>query len=405
MISASTINRLLQFIADLIAAYNKDFGVTLPVPPNPGPVAPPAPPIPGPQPTPAPPAPVPVAGGDPPWLVKARTYVGFHEQGDNNGLGEFISGAHCGAEGDPWCAIFANFCLETSGVPGTRSALARSFETNPNFVKLDTHVVGCITTMWRGSPGSGTGHVTICTGEQNGKIMGLGGNQNDQVCIEPFPEDAHITGYWWPRNYPLATLPGAVGTVEATPGQRFTGIKATCFGGSSDRETSAYDGHVIGDNELCCALPFRFHGQPPSMQVYANGNSVTLRACDVGPWNVNDPYWETGSRPQAESGTDKTGRKTNGAGIDLSPQAVVKLGLAPNAAAASNWSGVVDWEFDTGAAPAPAPVTITTAPAAMPLSTAIAAQIDVVGAALAALKALVAPPAPPAPPAPEVRVT
>src|ERR1035441_7982519 len=52
-------------------------------------------------------------------------------------------------------------------------------------------------------------------------------------------------------------------------------------------------------------------------------NAATGKACyaivlDVGPWNINDdPYVFAGHRPQAETGTDSTGRKTNGAGIDL----------------------------------------------------------------------------------------
>jgi hypothetical protein len=51
---------------------------------------------------------------------------------------------------------------------------------------------------------------------------------------------------------------------------------------------------------------------------------------DVGPWNTKDPYWQTNSRPQAESGTDLYGRKTNGAGIDLSNEAFRQLGLKNN---------------------------------------------------------------------------
>jgi hypothetical protein len=35
--------------------------------------------------------------------------------------------AHCGALGDPWCAIFANAMLEAAGVLGTRSASSLSY--------------------------------------------------------------------------------------------------------------------------------------------------------------------------------------------------------------------------------------------------------------------------------------
>jgi hypothetical protein len=58
---------------------------------------------------------------------------------------------------------------------------------------------------------------------------------------------------------------------------------------------------------------------------------------DVGPWNIKDPYWVTGSRPQAETGVDMSGRRTNLAGIDLTPAAANAIGL--------QGKGTVDWEF------------------------------------------------------------
>jgi hypothetical protein len=53
----------------------------------------------------------------------------------NCGIERYIEAAHRGARGDPWCAIFVNASLERAGMPGTRSAVARSFE-------YDTHFVG-----------------------------------------------------------------------------------------------------------------------------------------------------------------------------------------------------------------------------------------------------------------------
>jgi hypothetical protein len=109
------------------------------------------------------------------------------------------------------------------------------------------------------------------------------------------------------------------------------------FGGAADHNTSAYDGHVITDSELGVALPYRFSGTRPGVRVYANGTVVDCAICDVGPWNTNNPYWTTGSRPQAESGRDMSGRATNRAGIDLTPAAAKALGIGGK--------GVVDWEF------------------------------------------------------------
>lgn len=119
-----------------------------------------------------------------------------------------------------------------------------------------------------------------------------------------------------------------------------TNIVATVFGGRSDPNRSAYDNHVISDSELAVALPYKFQGERPRVKVTnrANGKSVTCTIEDVGPWNTHDPYWTVhAGRPQAESGTDTTGRKTNKAGIDLSPAAARAIGLPGK--------GLVDWSF------------------------------------------------------------
>jgi hypothetical protein len=85
------------------------------------------------------------------------------------------------------------------------------------------------------------------------------------------------------------------------------------------------------------ALPFRFTGARPMVRVTSKAASVVCPIVDVGPWNINDPYWQAGTRPQAESGTDMTGRKTNRAGIDLT--------LAAAKAIQIDGKGLVDWEF------------------------------------------------------------
>ena len=119
----------------------------------------------------------------------------------------------------------------------------------------------------------------------------------------------------------------------------FVDITATVFGGLLDRNNSAYDGHLITDQEMGVALPCRFKGKLPKVRVTnpQTGRSVTCGIVDVGPWNTDDAYWEAGARPQAESGTDHRGRKTNRAGIDLTPAAARAIGI--------NGKGKVNWQF------------------------------------------------------------
>jgi N-acetylmuramoyl-L-alanine amidase len=117
-------------------------------------------------------------------------------------------------------------------------------------------------------------------------------------------------------------------------------ITATVFGGESDYNVSAYDEtKVLNDEDLYIALPDRFEGVRPEVVVFnrATGARSVASIEDVGPWNIDDPYWITGDRPQAETGTDETGRTTNGAGIDLSPALAKALDI--------DGMGKVDWEF------------------------------------------------------------
>lgn len=123
------------------------------------------------------------------------------------------------------------------------------------------------------------------------------------------------------------------------------GIVATYFGGPTDKSSgtvTAYS-NLIAPNwwdRPGVALPARINDRPlPSVRVTYNGKSVICQVIDVGPWNTKDPYWITGARPQAESGFDMTGRKTNLAGIDLTPAAAQAIGLPGK--------GLVDWEFVT----------------------------------------------------------
>lgn len=124
---------------------------------------------------------------------------------------------------------------------------------------------------------------------------------------------------------------------EAPIANFFEHVVATEFGGKHEHITSAYDNHVITDNELGVALPYHFTGTRPKVRIHGPKGSVVANIIDVGPWNTDDPYWKTNRRPQAESGTDHNGRHTNHAGIDLTPALARRVGVAGK--------GLVNWEF------------------------------------------------------------
>ncbi len=144
---------------------------------------------------------------------------------------------------------------------------------------------------------------------------------------------------------PIPVPPQATTPVTATPVPiksptplRNVGIVATVFGGHVDPgELSAYTGRVIDDSVLGVALPARLVGNRPKVRVYNGSKSIVADIVDVGPWNTIDAYWERGARPQAETGVDLRGRKTNKAGIDLTPAVARALAI--------DGRGTVDWEF------------------------------------------------------------
>ena len=165
----------------------------------------------------------------PVWFNTARREIGTRELPENRGpaIRRYIELAHCGSEGDPWCAVFANAMLESAGIKGTRSALARSFERDPTkFVRLDQPARGCIVTFWRGSKKSGLGHVGFYNGETGDYVSTLGGNESDQVRIEMYRKNGNtfgLAGYWWPASVPLPKKTGPIAPVLASGTQAGTG--------------------------------------------------------------------------------------------------------------------------------------------------------------------------------------
>lgn len=145
----------------------------------------------------------------PPWLIAAAREIGFHESGNNRGIAQYIALAHCGMEGEPWCAIFANAMLESVGVKGTRSASSQSFAHSPLFHKIDNPVIGALAVFWRGSPHSGVGHVGFATAinPHRDAIWVLGGNEQDAVRNELLPLHANtfgLVGYYMPEGWSSA---------------------------------------------------------------------------------------------------------------------------------------------------------------------------------------------------------
>jgi uncharacterized protein (TIGR02594 family) len=237
----------------------------------------------------------------------------------------------------PWCGLTVAYCMALAGIEppyhpsvDTQCFLwARSWE---GFGRA-------VTTPEPGDVIVFAGHVSLYERTEGANFICRGGNQSDQVKESAYAASSVIAI----RRPIMATL--------ASSAERFTGITATVFGGAGDEQNVAYADVAPGwADRPGVALPFRFaKGARPNVRVFAGGQSLVCPIVDVGPWCTDDPYWTLGRRPQAESGTDHSGRKTNKAGIDLTPAAARALGV--------DGKGLVDWEFaDAPSSSLPVPV-------------------------------------------------
>lgn len=98
-------------------------------------------------------------------------------------------------------------------------------------------------------------------------------------------------------------------------------------------------GHTVKPNDIFVALPStEVLGR--WVEVRYGNKVIQTQVLDVGPWNINDAYWENDARPKAERGIREPnlgGKPRNPAGIDLADGLFYSLGLEDN-----DW---VAWRF------------------------------------------------------------
>ncbi len=74
-----------------------------------------------------------------------------------------------------------------------------------------------------------------------------------------------------------------------------------------------------------------------SVEIRYHERAIVVPVLDVGPWNIDDAYWEHDARPATERGRGVYRTPTNTAGIDLSDPVFAELGLRDN--------DMVEWRF------------------------------------------------------------
>ena len=135
-----------------------------------------------------------------PWMAVARAELGVRTSpvGQNNPR---ITAYHAGTNIEgyddkaSWCSSFVNWTLRQAGLPGTGSALARSWLTWGE--ALSAPRPGCIVVLTRDDPSGWKGHVGFFLRADAQQVHLLGGNQLDEV-REHFYPSASVLAYRWP---------------------------------------------------------------------------------------------------------------------------------------------------------------------------------------------------------------
>lgn len=153
-----------------------------------------------------------VRPGDPCWLEIARGEIGQCElDGDDHNarIVAYHATTTLKATDDetPWCSSFVNWVMHECDLPGTDSALARSWLKWGKVI--DEPKVGAIVVMRRGASES-TGHVGFVVGwnDADDTIDVLGGNQGNAVSVRTFKASS-VLGYRVPKSLTDSKTVGA----------------------------------------------------------------------------------------------------------------------------------------------------------------------------------------------------
>ncbi|OWJ57994.1 TIGR02594 family protein [Paraburkholderia caledonica] len=94
-----------------------------------------------------------------------------------------------------WCSSFLNWCMKQSGVPGTGSALARSWLSWGN--PLDAPRYGCVAVLTADDAVEWKGHVGFFIRSDAHNVYLFGGNQLGEVRELAYPLE-RVLAYRWP---------------------------------------------------------------------------------------------------------------------------------------------------------------------------------------------------------------
>jgi uncharacterized protein (TIGR02594 family) len=144
------------------------------------------------------------------------SYDSEHHIRNNPRILEYLkeTTSHSKSESTSWCSAFVNWCMVRAGIPGTRSAMARSWLHWHEGVKLDAPAVGAVVVFPR-PPDPSQGHVAmIWRVGDHGALDVLGGNQGAHAANAArhvAAESSHVSiahrkagtalAFLWPKHF------------------------------------------------------------------------------------------------------------------------------------------------------------------------------------------------------------
>lgn len=155
------------------------------------------------------------------WIAEGRRYVGLRENtsktAHNSTILKWLGslGAWWKEDETPWCGVFVAHCLKVAGVKYPKHWY-RALAYIDGGTRLSRPAYGCVAVKTR----KGGGHVCFVVGKtKSGKLVCLGGNQNNMVSYALYNESDFSAFRWYGRTSRPAdhryNLP-VLGNVSAT---------------------------------------------------------------------------------------------------------------------------------------------------------------------------------------------
>ena len=139
------------------------------------------------------------------WIATGKQYVGVREvKGARHNPTIQMMLKYLGAwwtdDETPWCGVFTAYCLKKNGIAIPKHWY-RALDYKNYGAKLTKPCYGCIAIKTR----KGGGHVCFVVGKtKDGRLVCLGGNQNDMVCYAVYKASDFEEFRWYGRtNTPL----------------------------------------------------------------------------------------------------------------------------------------------------------------------------------------------------------